>query len=164
MHLSLSILLRTFSFHLHLLFIWQASEVQLEGQPALCPAEAAQPVPDLYPLTLCSRGVPKPFRQNFPAAWPNSLHSTAVCQLEMCTHLCRGRTGGTPRHLHWHLPSSWCCLTSYPSFAWFFFFFKRNKTPPFSEGKGEQPIETDLFSFLVLLLPRTTQQQKDMIQ
>lgn len=131
MHLSLSILLRTFSFHLHLLFIWQASEVQLEGQPALCPAEAAQPVPDLYPLTLCSRGVPKPFRQNFPAAWPNSLHSTAVCQLEMCTHLCRGRTGGTP-----HVIS--IDTFPVPGVAWLhihplldlFFFFKRNKTPP----------------------------------
>lgn len=166
MHLSLSILLRTFSFHLHLLFIWQASEVQLEGQPALCPAEAAQPVPDLYPLTLCSRGVPKPFRQNFPAAWPNSLHSTAVCQLEMCTHLCRGRTGGTPHVISldtFPVPGvAW--LHIHPLLDFFFFFLREIKHPPFSEGKGEQPIETDLFSFLVLLLPRTTQQQKDMIQ
>lgn len=116
MHLSLSILLCTFLFHLHLLFIWQTSEVQLEGQPASCPAEAAQPVSDLYPLTLCVQG-----------GCPNhagkiSLQPGPTVQGENWWH--------PTCHLHWHLPV--------PGVAWlhihrlldFFFFFKRNKTPP----------------------------------
>lgn len=79
--------------------------------------------------------------------------------------LCRGRTGGTPRVISIDTYQFLVLLDFISIVCLIFFFFLREiKHPPFSEGKGEQPIETDLFSFLVLLLPRTTQQQKDMIQ